>query len=427
MIRAFNSVLPFYYGWIIVLITFISSMTTAGIGGYGLSFFLIPMSEELGVSRTEFSAISLFRLISLPVIPFLGFMVDKRHGGRTIMALGGLIGGISLISVSQIDSIWQFFLSYGIIFGFATTAIGGQLVGPAVLSKWFINKRGRVMAISAIGISGGGLVIAPIAGILVQEFGWRTSWIGLGILMIVAVVPISAIFMRRQPEDMDLFPDGVRRDSNNTDASNFTGQEEVSFSTKEAIKTKALWALILVQSLGLFSLMPTLFHQVAFMQDQGFTISDSTKVATTLAGFAVVGKLVYGFFAERYSIRYVLGFSLIPAGMSLLILVYAQKLTSLYIYAVLHGISMGGFPPMLNVIFASYFGREYMGAIRGFATPFGNVVGAASPVLAAWMWNISGNYSWAFVLFAISWIGGGILALFTKPPALLKNRSIKSQ
>jgi MFS family permease len=161
------------------------------------------------------------------------------------------------------------------------------------------------------------------------------------------------------------------------------------------------------------------------MQDQGFTLADSTKVATTLAGFAVIGKLVYGFFAEKYPIRYVLGFSLIPAGMSLLILVYAQKLTSLYIYAVLHGISMGGFPPMLNVIFASYFGRTHMGAIRGFATPFGNVVGAVSPVLAAWMWTLSGNYSWAFVLFALSWIGGGILALFTQPPIILESRSQK--
>ena len=82
---------------------------------------------------------------------------------------------------------------------------------------------------------------------------------------------------------------------------------------------------------------------------------------------------------------------------------------------------------MLNVIFASYFGREYMGAIRGLSTPFGNVVGAASPVLAAWMWNISGNYSWAFVLFALSWIGGGILALFTKPPVMLENQSRKSE
>ena len=402
-----------YYGWVIVLITFISSMTTAGIGGYGLSFFLIPMSEALNVSRTEFSAITVFRLISLPIIPIIGLFIDRKNGARIIMSLGGLAGGISLIMVSRVNTLIEFFLIFGVVFGFATTAIGGQLVGPAVLSKWFVKQRGRVMAISAIGISGGGLVIAPLAGWLIQEFGWRMAWVALGSTMLIAVVPISALFMRRQPEDMELLPDGATL----THAENEAPTEiEYSWSTKRALQTKALWSLLLVQSLGLFSLMPVLFHQVAFMQDKGFSVQESTTIATMLAGFAIIGKVIYGYFAEKYSIKMILGFCLIPAGLSLLLLINAKNLIYLYAYAIIHGITMGGFPPMMNVVWASYFGRANMGSIRGVTTPLGNIIGALSPLIAGWMWDSSGDYTLAFNFFVIAWILGGLTALLTSPP-----------
>ncbi len=90
-----------FYGWSIVGIAFSASMITAGISGYGLSFFLIPMSEELGVSRAEFSTITLFRLASLPVIPLLGLLVDKKHGPRMLLTFGSILAGLTLIAKSR--------------------------------------------------------------------------------------------------------------------------------------------------------------------------------------------------------------------------------------------------------------------------------------------------------------------------------------
>ncbi len=165
-----------FWGRFIVGIVFASSMVTAGISGYGLPFFLKPMSAELGISRTEFAAATLFRLAALPLIPFLGLLVDRKHGPRLRLTIGSITAGAVLVATSYVNSLWQFYLVYGVLFSVALFSIGGNLVGPAVLSKWFIRKRGRVMGISAIGISGGGFLVAPLAGWLVVE--WVGDWRG---------------------------------------------------------------------------------------------------------------------------------------------------------------------------------------------------------------------------------------------------------
>ena len=414
---------PFFYGWVIVAITFVGSMITAGISGYGLSFFLIPMSEDLGISRTEFSSISLFRLASLPVIPLLGLLVDRKHGPRLVLTVGSIVAGLALIATSRVETLWQFYILFGVIFGIAMLSIGGQLVGPAVLAKWFIRKRGRVMAISAIGISGGGLIIAPLAGWLVGEFGWRSAWVVLGLVMIFAIAPAAGFLMRRQPEDVGLLPDGIDPHMRQNDSANgIEGHSdgwidtEYPWTVRQAIRTRALWILVGVQTFGMMALMPVLFHQVAYVQDKDFSLQTAATIATVLAGFAIIGKLVYGYLVEHIHVRWVLGLALVPAGISLFLLVGAQSLPMLYGYAVIHGLMMGGFAPLMNVAWASYFGRQHMGAIRGVVTPLGNIVGAISPVMAGIMWSWLGSYDIPFTIFGLSWIVGGLLVFFATPP-----------
>ena len=289
---------PFFYGWMIVALTFSTSMVTAGISGYGLSFFVVPMSEALGVTRAEFSSITLFRLAAIPLVPFLGMLVDRREGPRLVIVIGSTAAGLSLIASSFVQNMWQFYLTFGIFFGIAMMAMGGQLVGPAVLAKWFVKRRARVMAISAIGISGGGFVIAPIAGQLVEQFGWRDAWVILGIGMILIIAPAAALLMRRQPSDVGLMPDGIGRAQPRADAATANGLDavpvgepyEYPWTVREATRTLAFWALLAAQVLSLASLMPILFHQVAYMQDKGFSLGDATLAATTLAGFAIPGQ-----------------------------------------------------------------------------------------------------------------------------------------
>ena len=415
---------PFFYGWVIVGLTFSTSMVTAGISGYGLSFFVVPMGEALGVTRLEFSSITLFRLAAIPLLPVLGMLVDRREGPRLVIVIGSVAAGLSLIASSFVQNMLQFYLTFGIFFGIAMMAMGGQLVGPAVLAKWFVKRRARVMAISAIGISGGGFVIAPIAGRLVEQFGWRDAWLILGIGMILIIAPAAALLMRRQPSDVGLMPDGIGQAQPRADAAAGDSVDavpagepyEYPWTVREATRTKAFWVLLAAQVLSLASLMPILFHQVAYMQDKGFSLGDATLAATTLAGFAIVGKIVYGTIVEHVHVRWVLALSMIPAGLSVLLLVAGSSVESLITYAVVHGLTMGGFMPLMNVALAQYFGRQHMGAIRGAFTPLANIVGAVSPFAVGWMWQLFGNYDIAFMMAGGGWFLGGIVVLLARQP-----------
>ena len=111
-------------------------------------------------------------------------------------------------------------------------------------------------------------------------------------------------------------------------------------------------------------LMPVIFHQVAYIQDKDFSFATATAVATTVAFFAIVAKPIWGFAAEYIHVRWVIPMCVIPAGVSLFALVVAENLTMLYVYAVFHGLTMGGWPTIANVAWASYFGRQHQGAIR---------------------------------------------------------------
>ena len=417
---------PFFYGWMILCLTFTSSMITTGISGYGISFFVVPMSEALGVSRAEFSSVSLFRLAVIPIVPFVGMMLDRREGPRLVLTVGGLLAGLALIATSQVQAMWQFYLSFGAVFSVVSIIIGWQLLGPSVLSKWFVRLRGRAMGISAIGVSMGGFVIAPIAGLLVAEVDWRTAWIVLGVGMIVVLVPAGALLMRRQPSDVGLRPDGVAPANGNAgaDAADVGGSsppqavvaEEYPWTVREATRTWAFWALVMAQVLGQASLGATLFHQVAFMQDKGFGLGEVTLAATTVAGFAIPSKLVYGFLAERFHVRWVLAAAMIPAGLCLLILIVSGSREMLLTYAVLYGLTMGGYIPMVNVALAHYFGRENIGSIRGAMTPATSAAAAVSPFAVGAMWQWFNNYDVAFVLLGAGWFIGGLFVLAASRP-----------
>ncbi len=415
---------PVFYGWVILGITFSSNMITAGINGYGISFFVVPMSEALDVSRAEFSAIALFRLAAIPVIPLIGMMLDKREGPRLVVTVGSIAAGLALIATSFVDAMWQFYIAFGIVFGIVATTMNWQLLGAAILAKWFVRMRGRVFAVSTIGISVGGFVIAPIAGLLIDTIGWREAWFILGVGIIVFLTPAAILLMRRQPSDVGLVPDGVPQSPAPT-AQAAGGQPaaptnsepyEYPWTVREALRTTAFWAMLAAQGLGQAGLFGVLFHQVAYMQDKGLTIAEATLAATVLAGAALVSKMFYGLLAERFGARLGLAAAMIPAGATLLILVVGSGQWTLLVYAVLYGFTMGGFIPMVNVALAQYFGREHMGAIRGVATPIANVAGATSPFAVGVMWQMLGDYDVSFILLGAFWAIGGLVVLTAPQP-----------
>jgi len=165
------------------------------------------MTYELGWSREGFSAVQTFSTVVMGGLGFLlGGLIDRR-GPRPLMLLGSAIAGAALVGTSRVQTLWQFYL----LRGCAQTvgmAMLGNLVVNVTVSKWFIARRGMAVAIASVGVSLGGVLIAPLAAGWIQDYGWRSTWILLGLITWVLMLPAS-LLMRRTPEDHGLLADGL--------------------------------------------------------------------------------------------------------------------------------------------------------------------------------------------------------------------------
>ena len=198
-----------YYGWVLLGVAIIAGSFSTGVGVWGASVFVRPMTEELEWSRASFyGALTVQMVVAGVLAPIVGPMQDTRNGPRRLMLLSAVLLGGSLLGLRYIDSLWQFYLLFGVSGGIAQIT-GGFALSMNILPKWFVRKRGRVLGIASMG-PGLGPMLYPISiQALIDVSDWRMAWFALGILALCVLVPISFL-VRTRPEDMGLLPDGDR-------------------------------------------------------------------------------------------------------------------------------------------------------------------------------------------------------------------------
>ena len=161
-----------FYGWYLVGVSLISGAFQTGIGIWGVSVFVSPMEDELGWSRASFFvALSIRTALTGLLSPVVGPWRDTKNGPRVLMLAGSIILGISLIALKYVDSLWEFYLFFGVFGSIGALGAGGILT-QTILPKWFIRKRGRALGIASMG-GGMGPLIFPIT-----ILGLIPGWVG---------------------------------------------------------------------------------------------------------------------------------------------------------------------------------------------------------------------------------------------------------
>jgi len=408
---------PFYYGWVIIGVIFISSTATGGIGSCVQSVFFEPMRLALGLNALTMSAVASLRTLTMAIIaPIVGPLADRNNGARIAMPFGSLVGGLSLIVMFLVTNSWQLFLALGFIFGIAQAFLGGQVMTPVIVAKWFVQKRGRAMAIAAMGISMGCVVMTPVSQWLVNSFGWRHAWVILGIFMLSVLTPLTGLLIRRQPEDLGLLPDGRNAANINTDQTSFQNDAEKSYQLKEIIRTPSPWILASVQMLVSLSASSVLLHQIPYLLNKGFETKIAALYVTVFASFSLIGKPFYGYFSERVSPKHLSISAFAGAFIGLTILVQSTNLQGIFIAGAIYGLNFGSFVVLMNILWANYFGRKYLGSIRGFFAPVGLSAGVVGPLIGGGLADKYGSYDPAFNFYAACWLIALVLMLFSKPP-----------
>ncbi len=410
-----------FHGWWIVATSFVGAGVGMGIGGVGLGVFVEPMTGDLGWSRAAMAGVFIIRAIVMGVLgPLLGPLVDKRMGAQTLYVSGGFIAGASIIMLSRVDTIWQFYLLFGIGWSVGQLAFGGNLLTGPIVAKWFVRKRGRAMGMYTMGIPVGSIVFVPINIFLVTTFGWETSWIILGVTTWVLTIPLAAFTMRRQPEDMGLHTDGDSDDEYERALAQPAGLtaalHRVDWTLSQALRTPTLYVLLVAflfmgMAMGIFTI-----HQIPAITDKGYSLGVAGVVSITLSSCSLLVKPIVGFLSERMPPRFLASVCFALGASSLIVLGLADTLYLLFLFAVLYGFGAGAAAVFQNVIWADYYGRRHLGSIRGMIAPITALGGGISPFIAGWMFDRTGSYDTIlFVMGAGAFVSAGLM-LLARPP-----------
>jgi MFS family permease len=413
----------FFYGWWIVLVNFMADFMAVGVGVYAFAVFIIPMTGALNWSRGAISvAPSLRTMVAGLMGPVVGPFIDKRNGARIVMGLGGVVAGVALILCSVVHAPWQFYLSFGIL-GAVGMSASSFTVGSALIGKWFVRKRGRALAFAGVGISAGGVFLVPLAHELIDSFGWRFAWIVLGVIYWLLVVPASLLLIRRQPEDLGLLPDGApasRLEQIVASPGSKTSQDSAEFgwTRQEAMRTPAAWLIVLSFNFSGLAAITILVHEVAYFESIGISTGTAVTLFTLTAFCGAVGKVGWGFLAERVNTRLCIIVGSAICIISLSVMLAFSNLNAARFFAIFIGLGWGGFAVLQGLIWAEYFGREHLGAIRGFFAPFNMISSVVGPVGAGMLYDLRGDYEFALSFLLGAWVMSILTMSLARPPGI---------
>jgi MFS transporter, OFA family, oxalate/formate antiporter len=391
-----------FYGYWLIGLAFVAQFVAAGTQNYVIGAFLAPMSEELGWTRAEYTYP---RTVSQVVMALAGFFVGAqvdRHGGRGLMLVGTVVLSAALGALGWTRSLWEWIALNGVVLTIGT-ALVGNLVVNVTLAKWFVALRGRAVAISAMGISFAGVVLPPLATHLVDEFGWRAAWRLIAIGTALVLVPAS-LLMRRAPEDHGLYPDGLSH-AQIAAGHGASASEDLarSLTRTEALRSTAFYLLVLAFGLFFLNIGVVLLQTIPFLTDAGFTRSMAALMITAASIPSLLSKPIWGHFIDLLDARPLAAAGAATTGLGLLVIVLAARAGSPAMvcagYVVL-GIGWGGMVPLQEVIWARFFGRAHLGAVRSAALPFAILLSAAGPLVTSYYYDVVGNYDGALLAVA---------------------------
>jgi MFS transporter, OFA family, oxalate/formate antiporter len=371
------------------------------------------MEDELGWPRAfVYAALTLRGLLAAFLAPFVGSLLDRRHGARIISLAGGLICSASLALTGFVEREWQFLLLFGFFGGIATVG-GGFLIIQAIVPKWFLRKRGTVMAYATMGSAIAAFAVPPLVNVWIDWLGWRGAWMAMGAMtLILGCLP--SVLLRRQPEDLGLLPDGetprIARSGPRSQS------EDLSWATRDALRSGTMWLLVFGVSIGSLSTGGLPANLVPLFVEKGFPREAAVLGFSTYGLLSIIARFVWGPIGNRFHVRYVLiAIAVYSAVVMPLGIIATDKLV--FVFSGMVGFGIGAYVAFNQLVWAAYFGRANLGAIGGVARPFSAVVNAVGPLMFAFLYDQTHSYDSGLIMAMLSWILCAAALILARPRA----------
>jgi MFS family permease len=395
--------LPFYYGWVIVGVVFVS-MAIGVNARTAFSLLYPPILEEFRWDRgLTAGAFSFGFLLSAFMSPLLGRLMD-RAGPRLVMEMGVVLLAAGLLLAPLTTEVWHLYATLGVLLGGGSVCLGysGQSL---FLPNWFVRRRGLATGIAFAGVGVGSIILFPAMQLAIEAYGWRTACWTLGLLALVVLAPIN-LLLRKRPEDMGLLPDGdaapeasaAPKPSNVVDPA----WAAIDWTLGRAMRTARFWWIAIGYFLGLYAWYAVQVHQTKYLIEIGF----SPTLAAWALGFVslvgIPGQIALGHISDRIGREWVWTAGMLGFTACYLLLLALQIVPSpvlLYLMVIAQGVLGYGVTSVFAAIVAEIFQGKHYGTIFGTVMMVAISGGAAGPWLTGVLFDTYGNYTLAF------WIG----------------------
>jgi len=381
-----------HYGWVMVVMA-ACIMATHALVFYAFGVFLKPLTVEFNWERGALSGAFSIALLLVGPFSILSGRLSDKYGPRILVTISGLSLGVGFLLMSQINSLWQVYLIWGLFMGVGISCSFVPII--STIPRWFTKKRGIAIGIAVAGFGLGGVIVPPLAQWLISAFGWRQAYLILGLITFIVVIPLAQ-FMKHSPQRVGLKPYG-EDETIKDEHSLVTG----GLSITQAIKTSRFWVWGLILFCFFFCIQVTIVHIVPHAVDIGVSPIIAASITSIIAGCSVIGKLSTGFLSDKVGSRLLLIACISLATLALLWLLFAKEIWMLYIFAVIFGIGYGGIVLLQTVISAELFGLGSLGMVLATLMFCGTIGGALGAPLAGSIFDITGSYGLAFLICVI--------------------------
>ncbi|MBX3707789.1 MAG: MFS transporter [Pseudomonadales bacterium] len=390
-----------HYRWLVVGYTLLMQAVTVGVLIYCFALFALPWLEAFDAPRRDVMlAISLLQVGMGLVSPFAGRALDTLPmRGLLCVGTAAFAGGLWL--VAHAGAWWQVLLVYALVFPFAM-ALTGTLASQTLVARWFRHRRGLAIGISAMGTNFGGMVFPFLVAGWLVGIGWRATLEWLALLGVVLILPLGWLVLGRQPTPVEAGHAQAAADLR-------------VWTAREILGSRLFWIPVIAMLPLNTAFGAVQFNLGAYVQDLGYGPNTAARLIGLCSFSMIVGKLFFGALGDRLDHRYLYWLAAASMSIAMLALLGRPSLALLTVGVVCVGLAGGGILPMMGLIHGARFGLASFGRVMGLVM-LTITLSATGPILAGWIFDLTGSYDTAFVLFLGLFAPGVVLMRWLPPP-----------